>query len=86
MQAMLARAGENGFLGCPIRTSGPIRPSTFARAARFGIYYGVGPLGGSHERPEENRSTNGRGSDWDSRGSIGMKTGLRPEIKRGYVC
>jgi hypothetical protein len=56
MQAMLARAGENGFLGCPIRTSGPIRPSTFARAARFGIYYGVGPLGGSHERPEENRS------------------------------
>jgi hypothetical protein len=45
---MLARIGENRFPGCPIRTSGPIRPRAFAQAAQSGIYYG--------ERREGNRS------------------------------
>ena len=53
---MLARTGENRFPGCPIRTSGPIRPRAFAQMAQSSIYYGGGPVGGLRERPGGNRS------------------------------
>ena len=83
---MLARTGENRCPGCPIRTSGPIRPRAFARAAQSGIYYGAGPLCGSQERAAGNRSLTVAALIGAMAARLECKEGRRSEIKRGKVC